>query len=102
MVANYNQPLRIGDLADLIGINRCHLTNRFGKETNMPPAEFLMRLRMDKAESLLRETEFSITEIANMIGYTDALAFSKMFRKRHGVSPRQYRTEAKATRQINR
>ena len=75
---------------------------RFRKEANMPPAEFLMQLRMDKAESLLRETTFSITEIANMIGYTDALAFSKMFRKRHGVSPRQYRSEAKATRQTNR
>ena len=102
MVANYNQPFRIGELADLIGINRSHLTTRFRKEANMPPAEFLMQLRMDKAESLLRETTFSITEIANMIGYTDALAFSKMFRKRHGVSPRQYRSEAKATRQTNR
>lgn len=60
-----------------------------------------MNLRMEKAKSLLRKTNMSINAISNALGYTDQLAFSKIFKKHYGVSPKIYRSreEEKAVKQ---
>ena len=46
---------------------------------------------MNKAASLLQETGISIHDVAESVGYEDALAFSRIFKQRLGVSPREYR-----------
>lgn len=92
MRANYNQKIRIGELADQIGVNRSHLANSFRREANLSPQEFLLNIRMDKAVSLLQKTSFPIKKIAEMVGYADVFAFSKIFKKHVGVAPRQIRS----------
>lgn len=91
MRANYRQRIRIGELAGQIGVNRSHLANSFRKEANLSPQEFLLNIRMDKAVSLLQETSFPIKKIAEMVGYGDVFAFSKIFKKHVGVAPRHLR-----------
>lgn len=46
---------------------------------------------MEKAADYLRNTEQSVTEIAGKVGYNDANYFTRTFRKRYGISPREYR-----------
>jgi AraC family transcriptional regulator of arabinose operon len=48
-------------------------------------------LRMTRARGLLDRTTLTIAEIARAVGYDDPLYFSRHFRDRHGVSPREYR-----------
>ena len=57
------------------------------------PQEYLVRLRIDKAKSLLERTDLSINDVANAVGYTDQMAFSKIFKQNCGLSPRSYREQ---------
>ena len=58
---------------------------------NMSPQEFLMNFRMEKAASLLCDTQSPINAIAYEVGYVDALSFSKAFKRRYGMSPSEFR-----------
>lgn len=91
MQKNYDQKIKVNDLADYIGINRSYLTNSFRKIMNMSPQKFLITLRLDKAISLLRETALPIHTISAQVGYDDPLAFSKMFKQNYGISPTSFR-----------
>ena len=57
--------------------------------------ELLLRKRMDKAEQLLIETQLSVSDIILAVGYDNTSYFYRVFRERHGISPREYREQAK-------
>ena len=63
----------------------------FKKYTGMTPMQFIVSLRVNNAQILLEQTNYSIYEIAKIVGYDDQLYFSRLFRKQKGVSPSQYR-----------
>lgn len=88
---NYTQKIKINDLADYIGVNRSYLTSSFKRATGYSPQEYLLNLRMEKAKSLLKQTDMPINAISNAVGYTDQLAFSRMFKQHTGFSPKAYR-----------
>lgn len=89
---NYHlENLRIEDIADYIGINRSYLTRLFSDYYNMSPQEYLIRCRMNKAKTLLTETSSPINIIARSVGYSDVFTFSKMYKKRFGVSPQHHK-----------
>lgn len=92
--ANYAN-IRISDVASYIGVNRTYLTTLFKKKMLMSPQEFLMHVRMDRSRSLLRHTDIPVSAVAKEVGYEDQLAFSKIFKKKFGVSPAQYRKKAR-------
>lgn len=98
---HYTERIKINELADYIGVNRSYLASSFKKSVGCSPQEYLVNLRMEKAKSLLRKTNMSINAISNALGYTDQLAFSKIFKKHYGVSPKIYRSreEEKAVKQ---
>ena len=90
---HYNERLKINELADYIGVNRSYLASNFKKTFGCSPQEFLVNLRMEKAKVLLKKQDLSISEVANVVGYTDQLAFSKAFKKHFGSSPSTYKDE---------
>ena len=92
---NYSQNIKINDLADYVGVNRSYLASSFKKATGYSPKEYLLSLRMERAKSLLETTDMTINGISNAIGYSDQLAFSRMFKRYAGVSPTVYRDEHK-------
>lgn len=57
--------------------------------------QYLLTIRVNNAASLLETTDYSMAEIAAIIGYEDPLYFSRLFRKIKGVSPRDYRNLVK-------
>ena len=83
--------LRIREVADYIGLSRSYFADIFKKKKHLSPQAFLMQIRMDQAKKLLEQTELPVAVIAAAVGYEDQLAFSKLFRKKHGISPEQYR-----------
>lgn len=91
IAASYNKKVRIQDVADKVGINRSYLTNIFKREMNMSPQEFLINFRLEKAAEMLRGSEEPVGSIASIVGYTDALTFSKAFKQKYGVTPTEFR-----------
>ena len=83
--------IRIKELADYIGVNRSYLATSFKNALGISPQEFLVGLRMDRASSLLRSTAAPISVIAEQVGYDDPMAFSRIFKKYTGMSPKHFR-----------
>ena len=87
--------IRVSELASLVGMSPSHLSALFRQATGGGPGAFHTTLKMARARALLDTTSMSVAEIAATIGYTDALYFSRHFRRVHGASPTQYRAQHK-------
>lgn len=81
------------EMAARCGCSPTHLVRLFHRYFHTTPRQFLIDLRIQRARQLLADETFSIKEIAAAVGYDDALNFSTCFRKRFGVSPREYRKQ---------
>jgi len=88
----YQKGIGISDIADNIGISRAYLNSAFQKELGISAQTFLIDYKMHKAASLLVSTSLSIKEVSNSVGYEDQLVFSKAFKKKFGMSPKNYKT----------
>ena len=77
------------------------LNNSFQKELGMSAQTFLIDYKMHKAASLLVSTSLSVKEIANNVGYEDQLVFSKAFKKKFGMSPKNYKTHKEMMDKFN-
>ncbi|MNP15401.1 HTH-type transcriptional regulator YesS [compost metagenome] len=92
MSTQFAHPVSIEQMCDSLGYNRAYLSRIFKKETGLSPVTYLLKLRIDKSRQLLRERpELSIEQIASSVGLTDALYFSRQFKRFCGVSPSVYR-----------
>ncbi|MBD3240946.1 MAG: helix-turn-helix domain-containing protein, partial [Chitinivibrionales bacterium] len=68
-----------------------HFIRLFARYMGVTPAEYKIRARLDKARALLKMTNYSITKIAQRLGYPDIHTFSRQFTKRMGMSPTAFR-----------
>lgn len=89
---HYREAIKINDIASYIGIDRSYLTNIFKNSLGLSPQEYLLQFRLNRACELLQGTDEKISYIALDVGYADAMAFSKIFRKYKGMSPSEFRT----------
>ncbi|MEK3887990.1 AraC family transcriptional regulator [Bacillus sp. FSL K6-3431] len=92
----YSDQIGLGDLVIASGLSKYHFTRLFHRTTNLTPVQYLTKIRIDKAIELLRMTNHSIDDIARMVGYSTGNYFIKVFNKRIGMSPGQFR-ESKYT-----
>lgn len=77
--------------ADRLGVNNSYLSRLFKKETDENFVDYLVDVRIGKAEYLLKTTKLKNSEISAMVGFEDERYFGKAFKKKCGVTPRQYR-----------
>lgn len=85
------------ELARELGSNERWLNALFRERVGMSAFEYLLELRLDYARELLKEGRLQIQLIGSRIGYRNAGDFSRAFRQRFGVSPREYRDASRAT-----
>ncbi|MDO3409921.1 helix-turn-helix domain-containing protein [Saccharibacillus sp. CPCC 101409] len=97
MLEHYREPVAIGELADLIGRSPNHAAWIYREVNGLPPIRHLHRLRTDEASYLLLHTEMNIAEIAAYLGYYDASAFFRMFKKETGLSPTEFVRSGRGT-----
>ena len=90
---NYYKQIKISDLAEMNNYTRNYLSTLFKKEYNISPQDYLLSLRIEKAKVLLsdKSNDFSINEIAFATGFNDPLYFSRIFHKKTGVSPTEFK-----------
>lgn len=78
--------------AAALGYNRAYLSRIFKQETGLSPVTYLLKLRIEKSRQLLRERpELSVEQVASSVGLTDALYFSRQFKRFCAQSPSTYR-----------
>lgn len=90
---NYCNPIKVTDIADYVCVNRSYLYTLFMEYLHISPQEFLSTYRITRSLELLHSTDYPIESIALSSGYTDALVFTKAFKKEKGMSPSTYRKE---------
>ncbi len=73
------------------GLSYDHRARQFRQWYGESPRDYLMRRRMERAADMIRETELSITAIAEQLGYGDLSYFGRCFKKIHGQSPAHWR-----------
>lgn len=87
---NLLKPIDAEKLADLCGLSQSQMYRLFKDETGTSPVEYRNRLRVEKACILLSEKEFTVGEIAEMLGFESIFYFSRVFKKHIGVAPTHY------------
>lgn len=87
----WKQELNVGLLAKSLNVERTYLYRLFMEHTGISPQEYLTEVRMERACELLTGSELSVQTVACSVGYKDALYFSRLFRKRKGTTPSDYR-----------
>lgn len=88
---NYNSGLTIEKLADILHINASYFTRIFKKEIGISPKRYILTKQITRAKELLASTDASVFEIANSVGFSDQLYFSRVFSKFEKISPSEYR-----------
>ena len=92
---NYSKPISIEQYASehLMSVN--WFIHNFKNVMKAPPMQYIVSLRIAAAKGYLENSNKNITEIANTVGYDNALYFSRLFRKYTGVTPSEYRKQSK-------
>lgn len=86
----YMRHISIQELADSLHIDRRYLTAQFRKAFGLPPQEYLMQLRLDKARAFLR-SGYGVAESASLAGFSDLANFSRQFKSVYGYNPSEER-----------
>ena len=88
---NYMKDISSSDIANFIRLNRSYLFKLFKQQTGMSVSQYLIQYRINKACEFLTEYNFSIGQIARMVGIDDIYYFSKLFKKITGLTPTEYK-----------
>lgn len=87
------EPTSLNDLAASSGFSGQHLNRIFRSVLGVTPLRYLARLRLDRAASLLTDSQLTIRAVARDVGFDDPYYFSRLFRARFGRSPSEYRRQ---------
>jgi transcriptional regulator GlxA family with amidase domain len=83
---------RIETLAEEAGLSPSQFSRRFRKLFHCSPHHFLIQQRVEKARTLLMESQMTVGEIADTLGYADLGFFSRQFKQKTGLSPLEMRS----------
>lgn len=89
---HYNEPITIQMMADKVYLNQNYLSKLFKDFTGCSFLEYLTKVRLDKACSLLKDSNLSISEIAGKTGFGNRLNLIRAFKKNLGKTPSDFRT----------
>ena len=90
---HFAEPLTLENTAHALGISRIHLSHIFSQQLHINFRQYINTLRIDRACTLLRNPNYSISQIAYQCGYGNQRTFHRAFLAQCGMSPNQFRTE---------
>ncbi len=88
---NYAKKITVGEMASRAGLCEAHFIVKFGKTFGITPQQYLESIRINKAKELMIDKTIKLSEISERVGFSDAFYFSKVFKKREGMAPAQFR-----------
>jgi two-component system response regulator YesN len=87
----YAQPITLEEVSNQIGFNATYFSSLFKKETGQNFLEYLTDTRIQAAKQLLADTNRSVIQVSEEVGYIDIKHFTKLFKKATGLTPSEYR-----------
>lgn len=90
-----NGDLIVDDLVQEMAVSRSVFFKKLKTLTGLAPVEFIKEIRINRAVQLIETGEFSMTQIAYMVGINDPRYFSKCFKQKMGMTPTEYRDSKK-------
>ena len=94
---NIHRPITVEELTTRLGITQPYLYKLFKQSYGISPKQYILRVKLDSAKNMLLYTDMTITEIANAVGYSDILTFSRLFATKENCSPTTFRNKTKNT-----
>jgi AraC-like DNA-binding protein len=88
---NYIKAISVQDIASYIGLERTYFSKLFHSSLGMPPQDYLIKYRMEKACHLIKTTTLNCNQICRYVGINDEFYFSKLFKRVMGISPKEFR-----------
>lgn len=87
----YNTDFKIQDIADKISVSYSLLYHKFVQEIGISPIEYKLNRQMEEAKTMLKSSDFSVTQISTMSGFNSLAYFIRLFRERTGMTPKNFR-----------
>jgi transcriptional regulator GlxA family with amidase domain len=91
LVVNHRIHSPVAALVAFSGLPERSFVRRFTKATGMSPLDYVHALRLEEAKHLLEATDLPVEAIAIDVGYEDTSFFGRLFRRKAGITPLQYR-----------
>lgn len=91
--SRYAEPLTVGDLAAAAGLSRAHFSREFRRRFGESPHQYLLTRRLERAAALLRNTDWTVTEVCFGVGLASVGSFITSFRRMYGMPPAAYRAQ---------
>lgn len=88
---HYCEPITLNDIGESIYASTYYASRIFKQETGKNFVDYLNEVRIEKAKEFLRDVQYKVYEVADLVGIPDAHYFSKLFRKYVGTTPREFR-----------
>lgn len=92
---NYSENITLDMLAELTHMNKYYLVHVFNRENGKSPISYLIDRRIRESRHLLANTDHSLSQISQMLGFSSQSYFSQSFKKAQGVTPNEYRRQHK-------
>jgi transcriptional regulator GlxA family with amidase domain len=96
MDADLSRRWTVEALARAVALSRPVFARQFVQRTGVSPGRYLAGRRMERAAELLRESDAGLAQIAELVGYESEFAFSRAFKRHHGIPPGLFRRQSTA------
>jgi len=93
MISNCNQAISVEELSKVACLSECHLYKLFKDLYHCSPHQYLLKIRLNRAKTLLNDTNYPINEIIGMIGFENASSFIRLFKRNYEITPQNYRAK---------
>lgn len=88
---HYRENITLDILSDISYMNKYYLVHSFKKYSGMTPIHYLNNKRLTEAASMLKNTDYSVSQVTSIIGMSSQSYFSQSFKKKYKMSPMDYR-----------
>jgi AraC-like DNA-binding protein len=92
---HFKEALTLEQLADEAHMNKYYLSHAFKREYGISPINYMISRRIEESKYLLAETDLSLSQIAQLLGFSSLSYFSQVFRRTQSVSPMEFRHSTK-------
>jgi len=88
---NYERDISLKDIARYVFLSTSYFTRAFKEEMGISPINYLLKIRVERAKELLKDTDNRISDIALSVGFSNQQRFNDIFKKYVKLTPLQYR-----------
>ncbi|WP_186467700.1 helix-turn-helix domain-containing protein [Bradyrhizobium stylosanthis] len=89
---NLFHPIYLSELSEIVGLSRMHFAAQFRAATGQTPYAYLLQRKIERAQTLLRDQTFSVSDVASIVGFKNKAHFSTAFRRIVGEPPSRWRS----------